>query len=83
MWVDDGMMPGQALIYGFGPCSHAQIGYVKGVDLSPGEIEEARRRFEEHVRQRNTRQQGKSCLLLCSKLQLETPSYQPIRTVSW
>lgn len=36
----------------------AKIRYVKGIDLSPGEIEEARRRFAEHVERRNPRQQG-------------------------
>ncbi|CAL8470296.1 g9838 [Coccomyxa elongata] len=36
----------------------AKIKYVKGVDLSPGEIEEAKRRFAEHVARRNSRQQG-------------------------
>ncbi|BDA44333.1 mRNA cap guanine-N7 methyltransferase [Coccomyxa sp. Obi] len=36
----------------------AKIKYVKGIDLSPGEIEEARRRFAEHIERRNPRQQG-------------------------
>lgn len=39
-----------------------QIRYVKGVDLSPGEIEEATRRFAEHVKQRNPRHQGRSSI---------------------
>lgn len=41
-------------------CWMLQIKYVKGIDLSPGEIEEARRRFAEHVERRNPRQQGRS-----------------------
>lgn len=35
-----------------------QIGYVKGIDLSPGEIEEARRRYEEYVGRRRPNESG-------------------------
>ena len=60
---------------------YLQIGFVKGVDLSPGEIQEARRRFEEHAQQRNPRQQGRSCPCSDSTfphfLSLSLPCYQP------
>jgi hypothetical protein len=37
------------VVFTLGLCTgvRGQIRYVKGIDLSPGEIEEARRRYEE------------------------------------
>ena len=40
-----------------------QIKYVKGIDLSPGEIEEAQRRFDEFSSQPN-RRRGLPCYVL-------------------
>ena len=46
-----------------------QIKYIKGIDLSPNEVQEARRRFQEmKVKRRNMNRGGQTRILLQSAI---------------